>query len=75
MPHPNTTQTLETGIAALNEALAQGERLVRMSDGRTVEYRSVGDIIAARDDLQRQLAALTTRRARQTYAVQGGRGF
>lgn len=64
----------QTDIDALNQALAQGERMVRFSDGRAVEYRSVAEIIAARDDLQRQLSA-GQRRTRHTYLAQGGRGF
>jgi hypothetical protein len=64
----------QADIDALNEAIAQGERMVRFADGRAVEYRSVPDLIQARNDLQRQLAA-TKPRSRQTYLVHGGRGF
>lgn len=65
----------QTDIDNLNEAIALGERSVRMSDGRSIEYRSVAELIMARDDLQRQLAASQQQRRRQVYLVQGGRGF
>lgn len=64
----------QTDIDALNQALAQGERVVRFADGRAVEYRSVSEIILARDDLQRQLAASQPRR-RRAYLAQSGRGY
>ncbi|NMG46745.1 hypothetical protein GO613_01300 [Azoarcus communis] len=64
----------QADIDALNEAIALGERMVRFSDGRQVEYRSVPELIQARDDLQRQLARKNPR-AKQTYLVHGGRGF
>lgn len=64
----------QADIDALNEAIAQGERMVRFSDGRMVEYRSVPDLIQARNDLQGQLVSSKPRR-RQTYLAHGGRGF
>lgn len=68
----------QADIDALNAALATGERIVRLGD-KTVEYRSVTDLIAARNDLQKQLAdaanaAAGTTRQRQTYLYQSGRG-
>lgn len=68
----------QADIDALNAALATGERVVRLGD-KTVEYRSVTDLIAARNDLQKQLtdaanAAAGTTRPRQTYLYQAGRG-
>lgn len=65
----------QSQIDALNDAIAQGERTVK-SDGVEVEYRSVGELIRARDALLAQLARETTpTRARQTVLVHGGRGF
>jgi len=46
-------------IDELNAAIAVGERLVRKADGTTVEYRSVADLIRARDDLRAELEAQT----------------
>jgi hypothetical protein len=64
----------QNDIDSLNEAIALGERVVRKANGETVEYRSVADLIRARDDLSRQLTA-DQRPRRQVYLVQGGRGF
>lgn len=65
----------QSDIDALNQALKNGERVVR-SDGVMVEYRSVKEIIDARDSLVAQMAAESTiSRPRQTIIVHGGRGF
>lgn len=66
---------LQSDIDALNAALKNGERVVK-SDGVLVEYRSVDDIIRARDSLVAQMAAESgVVRPRQTVIVHGGRGF
>ena len=44
---------LQSDIDALTEALATGERMVRKGD-KTVEYRSVDELLAARNALQAQ---------------------
>lgn len=65
----------QTDIDALNAALKNGERVVK-SDGVLVEYRSVDEIIRARDSLVAQMAAESAvSRPRQTIIVHGGRGF
>jgi hypothetical protein len=66
-------------IDALNAAISIGERTVRMGD-RMVEYRSVAELIRARDDLLSQKAAeeaatTGTPRPRQTMLYHAGRGF
>lgn len=43
-------------LEALEQAIATGELRVTV-DGRTVEYRSVADLVAAHRFAQRQLAA------------------
>lgn len=66
-------------IDALNAALASGEQSVSF-EGRTVMYRTVGDLLKARDDLQRQLNAQNAptqpsgRRGCLTRLYQSGRG-
>lgn len=66
---------LQSDIDALNQALKNGERVVK-SDGVLVEYRSVAEIIRARDSLVAQMALETApARPRQTVIVHGGRGF
>ena len=71
---------LQSDIDALTEALATGERMVRKGD-KVVEYRSVDEIIAARNALQAQFdgaqvaAGAATARPRQTRLYHGGRGY
>lgn len=64
----------QSDIDNLNKALANGEKVVRLGD-KLVEYRSVDQIIAARDDLQKQLSNAQTRRPRIVYHTQTGRGY
>lgn len=65
----------QADIDALNQALKNGERVVK-SDGVLVEYRSVDDLIRARDSLVTQMAAESGAvRPKQTLIVHGGRGF
>jgi hypothetical protein len=69
----------QTDIDALNAALAAGERMVRSGD-KSVEYRSVAELIRARDDLVNQLAAETAAtagmaRPKQTRLYHAGRGY
>lgn len=66
-------------VNALNAAIAAGERTVRYRD-RTIEYRSVGELIAARNDLRNELAEQEqagsgAARPRHSYLTQMGRGF
>jgi hypothetical protein len=64
----------QADIDALNTAIAAGERVVRSGD-KLVEYRSVPDLIRARDDLVNQMAASAGSRPRQTRLYHAGRGF
>lgn len=66
----------QADIDALNQALTNGERVVKSGDVY-VEYRSVDELIKARDALQALMASADTSvpRPRQTILVHGGRGF
>lgn len=69
----------QSDIDALNSAIAAGERMVRYRD-RTVEYPTISELIAARNDLRTELAAQeqaasSTPRPRITYLTQIGRGY
>ncbi len=66
----------QADIDVLDAALAAGERVVRSGD-KSVEYRSVAELIRARDDLVNQLTAetATTSRPKQTRLYHAGRGF
>ena len=69
----------QTQIDQLNAAIASGERQVTLGS-QSITYRSIDDLIKARDDLQRQLDDQTAvaegttikRRALLYYA---GRGY
>lgn len=69
----------QSDIDALTSAIANGERSVRLSDGRTVEYHTPGDLIRARDYLAglkaREDAAAGKPRVRAVKLYHGGRGF
>lgn len=65
----------QSDIDALNAALATGEKQVIL-DGQTITYRSVPDLILARDDLQSKLNSQSrTRRAKRTLMYYAGRGY
>lgn len=69
----------QTDIDALNAAIATGEKAVIL-DGQSISYRSISDLIAARNDLQEQLnrevAALNNRRRPKRFAMYyAGRGY
>lgn len=70
----------QADVDALNAALASGERQVVL-DGQSITYRSVDEIIKARNDIQRQLDAMTAaqagtaRRPKQWGLVQTSRGY
>jgi hypothetical protein len=65
----------QTDIDNLNAALASGEKIVRIGD-KYIEYRSPEAIIAARNDLQKQLnAQRSSPRGKIFYVTQTGRGY
>jgi hypothetical protein len=66
-------------IDALNAAIASGERVVVLN-GQSVTYRSIDDLIKARNDLKQQMQdealALAGRpRVKRAYAYYSGRGY
>lgn len=63
-------------IDALNAAIASGERMVVLN-GQSVTYRSIDDLIKARNDLRNELAdaASAGNRPKRFYAYHAGRGF
>lgn len=66
----------QTDLDNLNTAIASGARSVTLG-GQTITYNTAASLIAARNDLRNELKAQnrTTRRPRQTYAYQDGRGY
>ncbi|AGN81572.1 hypothetical protein N5K35_15610 [Pseudomonas sp. GD03651] len=61
-------------LAAVERAIARGERVVRYSD-RTVEYRSVDELIKARDLIRTELAQSAGPRSRVVRLHHGGKGL
>ena len=64
-------------IDALNAAIASGERVVVLN-GQSVTYRSVDDLIKARNDLRQEIASAKMAgktRPKRAYAYHAGRGF
>lgn len=68
--------SLADDIAAINAAIAGPERQVTIG-GQTITYRSIADLLLARDSLQALLdaEAVVTPRPRQVRAYYGGRGY
>lgn len=65
----------QADIDALNRAIADGVRSVTIR-GQTVTYNTTASLIAARDDMRRELAAQTQpQRSRRTYLYHAGRGY
>ena len=65
----------QTDIDNLNAAIRNEERLVKLN-GKTVEYRSIAELIAARDDALKQFQIENPKpRPRHTRLYQNGRGY
>ncbi|MEK2608965.1 hypothetical protein WLF18_07605 [Pseudomonas shirazensis] len=61
-------------LAAVERAIARGEKVVRYSD-RTVEYRSVDELTKARDLIRTELAKAAGPRSRVVRLYHGGKGL
>lgn len=62
-------------IDKIDRAIAKGESVVRFAD-RTVEYRSVDELIKAKNAMQAELSkAMNPRRSRVTRIYHAGKGF
>lgn len=65
----------QSDIDNLNAAIASGARSVTLG-GQTVTYNTTASLISARNDLQKQLTALTkVSRPRTRQMIYGGRGY
>ncbi|RMO08991.1 hypothetical protein ALQ47_00699 [Pseudomonas cichorii] len=61
-------------LDAVEQAIARGEKIVRYAD-RTVEYRSVDELIQARDQIRTDLARAAGPRSRVVRIYHGGKGL
>jgi hypothetical protein len=67
-------------IDALNQAIADGVRMVTLPGGQTTTYQTTESLIKARDDQRAELNAQTNttaerRKNRRTLLQYGGRGY
>lgn len=75
-----TAEDLQAKIDALTDAIGSGEKQVAMG-GQQITYRSISEMQTALGLLQQQLRELAvtdgtaTKRSRQTYLYQSGRGY
>lgn len=61
-------------IDRIDRAIAKGERVVRFSD-RSVEYRSVDELIKAKNEMLTELNKSGKRRSRVVRLYHAGKGF
>lgn len=61
-------------LDAVERAIARGEKIVRYSD-RTVEYRTVDELIKARDLIRTELTNAAGPRSRVVRVFHGGKGL
>lgn len=61
-------------LDAVERAIARGEKIVRYSD-RTVEYRTVDELIKARDLIRTELTNVAGPRSRVVRVFHGGKGL
>lgn len=69
----------QSDIDNLNKAIASGERQVTIGS-QSITYRSIDDLIKARNDLRQQkadedAAAANAPQKRRSYAYYAGRGY
>jgi len=65
-----STRYTQTDLDALNDAIATGARRVSYN-GQTVEYRDLSEMREVRDEMERQLGIVTTKR-RSRAVFRGG---
>lgn len=64
----------QSDIDALDSALATGERQV-MIGAKQITYRSISELLAARDYMKRELALQVPAGSKQTRIRPAGRGY
>ncbi|NWE75122.1 phage head-tail joining protein [Pseudomonas yamanorum] len=61
-------------LEVIERAIARGEKTVRYSD-RTVEYRSIDELLKARDEIRTSLTNAVGPRPRVVRLTHGGKGL
>lgn len=60
-------------LEAVETAIARGEKTVRYTD-RTVEYRTVAELLQAREEIRQSLVNAGAPRSRMVRLYHGGKG-
>ena len=61
-------------LDAVEAAIARGEKVVRYTD-RTVEYRTVDELLKAREEIRTSLSSAAGPRSRSVRLYHGGKGL
>jgi hypothetical protein len=61
-------------LAAVETAIARGEKIVRYTD-RTIEYRTVDELLKAREEIRNSLINAAGPRSRVVRLYHGGKGI
>ncbi|MEX3777822.1 hypothetical protein QIW53_13325 [Pseudomonas fluorescens] len=61
-------------LDAVEAAIARGEKVVRYTD-RTVEYRTVDELLKAREEIRTSLSSAAGPRSRAVRLYHGGKGL
>lgn len=65
----------QADLDRIERAIARGERSVRYSDGRSVEYRSIEDLMRARNEIAKALSPINVPRRRAFRLYHKGKGI
>ena len=62
-------------LTTIERAIVSGERRIRFSDGREVEYQSTRDLMAVRADINLSLTSQSTKPAVRQIRIYTNKGF
>lgn len=65
----------QADLDRIERAIARGERSVRYSDGRSVEYRNIEDLMKARNEIAKALSPSNVPRRRSYRLYHKGKGI
>ncbi len=61
-------------LDAINDAIATGELLVQFADGKRVQYRSISDLIRAKQHIESSISSSAGMRPRRGVRVNVNKG-
>ena len=65
----------QADLDRIERAIGRGERSVRYSDGRSVEYRDIEDLMRARNEIAKALQPINIPRRRAYLLYHKGKGI